>query len=369
MSSSGTRRADEAAVAEQIRSIASAICLSNNISLSHTAAMALGRESLFLGQFQTVAREIFKDKLVPSGYALKKKSVKEKRIDNLLLSDTHFGANLDVREVGHSYSHVEESRRLAKICVDTVEYKTRYRDESTLFVHLAGDIIQGQLVDPRDGNPLAQQCAAAIRLLAQAISFFSKHFPKVEVFTTTGNHGRNTARHRERATCQKWDSIEQIIYVALQEAARPLKNVTVHLEYQPYYTYAAFDKYGFVTHGDTVINPGYPGKSIDVLNVRKQINEINASLKGDKRYSLFAVGHVHVGSMTYLPGSVFISNGCLIPPDAYANSIGIFDSECGQYLWESVPEYIVGDSRLLRVNEETDKDRSLDKVIQPFSGL
>jgi hypothetical protein len=138
----------------------------------------------------------------------------------------------------------------------------------------------------------------------------------------------------------------------------------------PYYTYEVFGMQGFMTHGDTVLNPGYPNKSIDVEKVRRQINEINGKLAPDKRYTLFGVGHVHVYSMVRLPNRVtFMSNGCLIPTDSFAQSIGIMDTACCQAIWESVDGHIVGDRREANVDEGVDKDKDLDLIIQPFNGL
>jgi len=144
----------------------------------------------------------------------------------------------------------------------------------------------------------------------------------------------------------------------------------VEIPLTPYYTYEAFDQLGFVTHGDTVLQPGYPNKSINVSGITQQINSINAAAgrSGGREFSLFAVGHVHVGSLTHLPGgAVFMSNGCLVPPDAYAVSIGILETACGQWVWESVPGHIVGDARFVTVDERTDKDEKLDQIIKPFS--
>jgi hypothetical protein len=74
--------------------------------------------------------------------------------------------------------------------------------------------------------------------------------------------------------------------------------------------------------------------------------------------------------MVHLPGgATIITNGCLIPPDAYANSINITDTECGQWLWESVPGFIVGDSRYIKVNQKHDQMSSLDQIIHPYRGL
>lgn len=329
------------------------------------------REQLFFDELIKALKDIFEFK-IPLPKRTEKLKGKTERILNLIISDTHYGARLDAREVGRAYGPVEEARRTAAIVKQVAEYKRQYRNDTELFVHLIGDIIQGQLYDARDGAPLAEQVATALRVLVQAFIYLSNEFPKgVTVFCSTGNHGRNTSRHRDRAVNQKWDSIEMMVFVALRESLRSYTNIKFEIPLTPYYTWTAFDQLGFATHGDTVLNPGYPNKEIQVQSITKQINSINAAAgKKGEEYSLFIVGHVHTGSQTYLAGgSVFMTNGCLIPPDSYAGSIGIFETACGQWMWESVPGHIVGDSRFVLVNEQTDKDASLDKIIQPFDGI
>lgn len=336
---------------------------------ARVATTAAARDQLFLDQFVSSLKVLFKDKIVSPKYEPKKRG-KTSRILNVVLSDTHYGSRLDAQEVGRAYGAVEEARRTAAVCKQVADYKRQYRDETELYVHLLGDMIQGQLHDPRDGAPLAEQVATATRVLVQAISFLAAQFPKgVTVFCTTGNHGRNTARHRERGVQQKFDSIETMIYIALKEAMRGHQNVRVEIPKTPYYTFRCFDKIGFATHGDTVLTPGFPGKAIQVESVTKQINSINAAAARDngEEYSLFMVGHVHTGSITHLPGAVFMSNGCLIPPDAYALSVGYFDTACGQQMFESVEGHIVGDSRFILVSEHDDVDESLDAIIQPYT--
>ena len=334
---------------------------------------ALTREHLYLEQLTSTLEKVFADKLpVPKKLEVKSKRAKTSRILNLIFSDTHYGSNLDPREVRHLYGPVEEARRTAAICRQVSQYKKDHRGETELHLHLLGDIIQGQLHDMRDGAPLAEQVAAAMYILIQAIRFLSEQFPKVKVFCTPGNHGRNTARHRERATNQKWDATETHIYYALKIASQNLKNVTVSINYEPKYDFVNFADVGMATHGDTVLNPGFPGASIDVSRLKKQIDSINNARvsREEKPYSLFIMGHVHTGAMVHLPGGyIVITNGCLIPTDAYAQSIGLFGSACGQWMWESVEGHIVGDARFVKVDEQTDQDESLDDIIKPFMGL
>lgn len=335
-------------------------------SLENQVADKVIGEKTFLQRFDECAKEVLKNKVVIKPYQSKSKS-DAPRVVNVMLSDLHFHSLLNPAEVPLQYGPLEEARRLAAVMVQAAEYKKQYRSDTELNVHLLGDIIQGQLHDARDGATLAEQACASIFLLTQAIAFLRSEYKKVTVRCTTGNHGRNGMRHHERAVNQKFDSIETIVYYGIKNGLAHLPNVTVEIPRTPYYTYSAFNRSAFMTHGDTVLSPGYPGKSIDVSNIRKQINEINAKLTHDDKYTLFAVGHVHIGSITHLPnGAIFMSNGALIPTDAYGISMGNFDTACGQWIWESVEDYIVGDHRFAVVNEHTDKDVSLDKIIKPF---
>lgn len=330
-------------------------------------ATVLAREELFRQQLQACIERLPATSV--KAYKPKKKKPVE-RILNLLWSDLHFHSLLDPREVPVAYGPVEEARRLAALCVQAAEYKRDHRDETVLAINLAGDIIQGQLHDPRDGAPLAEQFAAALHLLDQAVTFLSTQFRRVDIRCTPGNHGRNTARHRERATLQKWDSIENMLYFALKTGCGRLSNVTIDVPYRPFYVYDSFGDKVFVTHGDTVFNPGNPGASIDVGRIQNQINKFNAPRKDSEKAKLFCVGHVHTGAVVQVGRDVtFMSNGALVPPDAYAGSIGIHDTRCGQQMWESVPGRVVGDSRFVDVDESTDADKSLDRVVRPFKGF
>lgn len=302
------------------------------------------------------------------------KSIKHKKIErhiNLVLSDLHIGSDIEKDETGQlDFGLKEESRRLARITKETLEYKIQYRDRTTLNVLLLGDLIQNSLHDARDGAPLAEQSARAIHLLSQMLGHFSASFPTVNVYCNTGNHGRNTGRHHGRAVNQKWDSIETIICYALKTTASHLKNIKFHIPKTPYVTYEVFGKRVFATHGDTVLKPGYPGKSINVGSIESQINKINSTLQDKEEYSVFYVGHVHTASVTHLAnGAALITNGPLVPSDEFAVSIGLMEVACGQMLVESVKDFPVGDVRYIRVSSKDDKDSSLDSIIVPYEGL
>ena len=334
------------------------------------ASTAMAREGVFLEDLNGVLKDVFgKFKLPARGYAHKKDLTKKpkRRIANVGISDTHFHSMLDPREVPLAFGPQEEARRFGKIVRDVCEYKTQYRNETELRVHVFGDIIEGILHDPREAATQTMQFGAATYYLTQAAQAFSASFPKVTFTCVPGNHGRNKQRHMQRATSQKWDSYENMIYLAFKYAVATLPNVTVEIPYTPYYTYKAFDKTGFITHGDSVLNVGFPSDTINIKGIRNQINEWNA---GEENYDLFMVGHVHTGCLVEIPsGPTFMSNGCLVPPNGYAIASGRPHVKCGQWLWESTEGHIVGDARFLNVNSETDADPEFEKVIRPFVGF
>lgn len=329
------------------------------------------REQIFLNKLEAMlSKYLYKD----AKKITAKKTPKVTGITrelNILLSDLHFGSDLNP-DFGPmlKYGKTEEARRLAHVVKTVCSYKMDHRNETRLRVHLAGDVIQGQLHDLRDGDILARQCARAIHLLEQAISTFSKNFPEVIVDCATGNHDRNTARHKDRGVYEKSDSLATIIYYSVKKATSHLSNVKFDITLKPYVEYDSFGNRCFGTHGDTVLNPGYPGNTINAKNLETQINRINASLPNAEEFKLFFLGHVHVGTVIHMSnGAILITNGPLTPSDQYSVSIGLFESACGQSMWESTPEYVVGDYRFITVNSTQDKDESLDEIISPFEGF
>lgn len=333
------------------------------LALARKSANTVAENQNFLDHLE----DLFAQHPIPglSKIAAPKKQVRPQRILNLMLSDLHYGSDLRKSESGNVYGPTEEARRTAHIVKCAAEWKLQYRDETTLYLHLAGDIIEGKLHDPQFAAPQTEQFYRSVWNLSQAIQYLAHFFPQISIRCTPGNHGRRKERHNQRAVSQKWDSHENDIYGALKIALMPLKNVTVEIPLTPFYIYKCFDKQGFITHGDSVLNAGYPNRSINVESIRRQINEINTQNHCD----FFAVGHVHTASTVRLPsGPSFMTNGCLVPSGDYGVSIGALHNTCSQQIWESVPGIILGHRMEIIVDGKVDKDASLDAIIKPFPG-
>jgi hypothetical protein len=303
------------------------------------------------------------------GYARRKAAVLNiKRALQQLWTDHHMGANLPADELPIGYGQVEERRRFASIVKNALEYKRDYRDQTVTNVFDAGDNIEGFLAhDMRSGEPLADQFVARVEYLVQAYQHLAQEFPQVNVFSVPGNHDRNKMRHPGRATYQKWDSYQTMIAHAVRMACRDLENVKFHIDRRPYITTSILGHSHFVTHGDTLLNAGKPGKSIRVKDLVAQADSINATRRYGGPFEVFAIGHLHTSVQAQLDGADFFMNGPLCPSSGFSDGLGHF-SMASQWLWETTEKYAVGDLRRVSVGPDTDADASLDSVIRPVEG-
>lgn len=327
----------------------------------------LAKQEFSLERFEKLVAQIGARKFVPE-YKGKVSKVHQ-RVVNTIWSDLHFGANLDPRLTPFPYGALEESRRMAAISAQLADYKRQYRAESTLHIHLIGDIIQGKIHDPQSSAVLTEQVERAVHHLVHAIDFLATEYQQVVVECAVGNHGRDVARHPERAVQDKYDSVEYRLYRTLYWTFRSHPRVVIKTPIRAYYVYEQFGMQGLMTHGDTIFQPGYPNKAIHVEALQGQINRFLTSGQNSE-VKLFGMGHVHVPMVTKMPGGqILTTNGALIPVDEYALSIGIFNAPTSQSLWEAVPGHIFGDHRWMDVGPEQDADKALDKIIPPWKPL
>lgn len=287
------------------------------------------------------------------------------------ISDTHFGCNIAKNELNalNEFNWSIAARRMGLLVEQIVTYKPQYRDQTELVIVINGDIIAGMIHDQEWGvDLLTTQFAGALSILIQAVSYCAQHFNQVRVVCTPGNHGR--AMHKsstERATVHKWDSYENMIYVALREALKYHKNVSFQIPESPYAIVKIQDQWYLITHGDTVINVGNPGRSLNMRSINEQVNKINAHLlPGEHKFSGILVGHVHVPTVQLMEsGTMLLINGTLSGLDAYAQSLGIFNNQPTQTIFEVVPGHAVGDVRIIRLSN-ADHNSNFEKIIQPL---
>jgi len=304
-----------------------------------------------------------------------KKNVKTKRTLIAHLSDTHYGSNISKGEMHglNEYNWTIASRRTAFLAEQIAQFKPEHRKETDLVLQINGDIIAGLIHNTEwFVDLLTIQFRGTLSILTQMVSYLAQHFNSVQVVATPGNHGRNTAKEdKGRATTHKWDSYENMIYIALREVLlHKHKNVNIIIPESPFYVYKVKGHNVFQTHGDTVVNVGNPGKSINSNSIANQVNQINNSelMKPQEMVSIVSVGHVHVPTVQTLNnGCTIIINGCLSGSDPFASSIGVFSNVPTQILVETTQEHAVGDIRMIRVKAGDNLAR-LDSIINPPEG-
>lgn len=335
-----------------------------------------GEELFFRNELIASLKETIKNQPITFHKPTKQKKKKTKKSRTIVakISDTHFGANISEEEMNgvNAFNWIIASRRLATFCEQIANYKIQYRENTDLVIQLNGDIIAGQIHNQEwFVDLLTDQFAGTLHILGQAISYLATHFDNIKVVCTPGNHGRNVGKaDKGRATTHKWDSYENMIYIALREMMHRewSSGIEFIIPESPFALYQIQGHWCLQTHGDTVINVGNPGKNISMSSISEQVNKFNASdmLKPGNKVDILCVGHVHVPTAQLLDnGCMAMINGCLSGTDPFAQSIGIFSSNPTQFMFETTKEHAVGDMRMIQV-KEADNKSYLDKIIKPY---
>lgn len=335
-----------------------------NRRMARSIAIAEAHEQLSRQAMQWVAERYFADKIEPTGYARLAPDRRGKRTVCLLLSDLHLGSELDKLDEPVAFRATEEARRLEYVMRQLIDYKPQYRDQTEFLLLIIGDIIEGLLLhDFRAGSPLTEQKAIAWSYLSEFIGHVAAAFPRGRVYMTPGNHGRDKVRHPGRATARKWDGHEFEIYYALRKMCSGLRNIEWMLPFRAVQPIELHGAHLLATHADTEVKIGDPDtKAKDNARI---LDRINSTQIYGVHFAGAAFGHYH--KPRYIPGNPrVIFNGALVPPNGHARSEGYIGEPCGQFLWESVEGYPIGDVRFIEVGLAQDHDERLGTLIHPF---
>lgn len=336
---------------------------------ARSVSLAMAAEALALHQFKMAATEYLSDRIKPTGYATRKARKPAARTVCLLLSDLHLGSELSSLDEPMPFGAIQEARRLEYLLRQLLDYKPQYREKSEALILLNGDLVEGKLMhDLRDGAPLTEQKAIFWRYFRAFMGLVAQQYPTVRVVCQPGNHGRDLVRHPGRATSRKWDGHEWEMYYALREMCSGLANVSFQLDFR---AVSVVDLHGSklgLTHGDTEVKLGHPDGA--AAKNGAELDRINASRIFGVEFDAWAFGHFH--TPRYHPRNPrVIYNGALVPPNGHARASGYIGEPCGQFLWEAVEGFPIGDLRFVEVGPAQDRDEKLGSLIVPFrfSGL
>jgi predicted phosphodiesterase len=296
-----------------------------------------------------------------------KNKKKTKRTVVAHVSDTHIGVVINREEMGNlnEFNPTVASRRFAAYFQQVAEYKKHHREDTDLVLLFNGDITAGVIHNQEWGVlPMSSQHGLALRILSQGISYLAQHYSKIRVVCTAGNHGRFMHKENKgRQMSQKWDGFDTVLYESLQEVFRSNENIEFHIPRTPYALIDIQGHKALATHGDTFLNVGNVSRSINVDDLKNQINNM---IIGLGQIDMVLVGHVHKNTIQTLDnGTELLINNTLSGLDGFAQGLGIVSNNPSQQIFEVTSEHVVGDIRTVKL-KKADTDKSLDKIIQPI---
>lgn len=300
----------------------------------------------------------------------KPKLVAEEREIVALISDTHFGIEIDDRELGgvNKYNWQIAARRMGLFAEQIATFKHDQRSKTpVLRLCLGGDLAQGIIhLSEANTDLISHQVIGTTHILYQLIDYLRNFFEKICIECTTDNHMRMVHKGGSRATSQKFDSYATFIHHALSMGFHGCKDVEFNIPKTPYTVFEVLGNKFYLTHGDTLINVGMPGRKIHTDHITNAANRLNASLKDKEEYKVILVGHVHTPVFITLDnGTELVINGTGSGLDPYAQSIGIFESNPVQVIFESTSDFPVGDQRKVFL-KKADNDPKYEKIIEPY---
>lgn len=302
-------------------------------------------------------------------------STEQERQLVLMLNDTHMGLLVHADEVNdvNSFGWKESCRRTAMMLKETLNYKSHNRNQvSKVHLVLNGDLIQGIIhglqMDQMEKS--IHQVNGAVHILTHLIAGLAQEFKEVQVHGLCGNHEDSPHKrdHGKRVNSEKYDSYANIIFYSLSTAFRNSEHIIFNFTKGLHLNIDLPAGRALITHGDTLFGRalGNPGTSINVKGLSNEIRAWNAGeiAKGRPPIKLIMFGHVHSFAhfITSDGVEVYIAPS-LSGTDGY--SYGGFNANTnliGQVVFESTPKFILGDSRLVRLNE-ADTNSDLDELI------
>jgi hypothetical protein len=307
---------------------------------------------------------------------IKNKNNKDKVEVVGMLNDTHIGVIVDPEEINgaNSFDFKEACRRFAFYTKEVANYKKDKRDKVTkLHLILNGDLIAGLIhgLSTKGIHLMVHQVNAAVHIFTHVIANLAPEFAEIEVHGLAGNHCRAIHKDHGRAVNEVYDSYANLIFYSLSVAFRNNKEISFNFPKTPYGFINLPAGRAMFAHGDHIFSKalGNPGSSINVKSLTNAIRDFNNGLiiQGQEPVKLIMFAHVHSFAhfITSDGVEVYIAPS-LIGLDPFAHSLTINNNFIAQVVFESTKQFILGDSRLVRLNS-ADKDEELDKIIPVYS--
>lgn len=280
----------------------------------------------------------------------------------LLVSDFHYGENVNPREVpdGNCYSTKVAEARWDRLIKNTI-LKTRTKGKASkgIVVCFLGDDISGdihdELKETNDKTPI-DACMDVAALKVKMLKAFEQEYGKVWVISVMGNHGRTTKKPQSKGISEH--NYDSLITAMVQKQLEDDKNIAF---YTPKSGEAYFELCGcnfLATHGDRIGSrggQGFIGCSATIARGQHKTRQAYAQI--GKPIDWMLIGHFHTPMLL----EHTIANGTTVGYSQYARDLRLEPALPSQTLFYVDETYGVTDlSRIYVTNqEELQKDRQL----------
>ena len=254
---------------------------------------------------------------------------------HLQLSDWHFGQIVDVERTRgfNAFDSTVARERVERVITTVRSIAARLRRGGYVFprivVGVNGDLVTGtihELERHSDGRNIVETVLACSRLLADALQNLAVDFPAVDVFCTSGNHGRlpDAKRVQQNDPTRSWDAMVAMI---ARETVRNCDRIRIEI---PYSYSVAYDIEGHTflqQHGhDLRVFGANPIPYYGMARYMGQMMALEAMRGG--RISYFTVGHLHNGASIPGPSSgvkMFVNGSIIGGTEFSVNALGRSD--------------------------------------------
>ena len=318
-----------------------------NLREEREAILAIAGERSLRAKLEALVQETARTFDPPPPYVPRKPKGAKTSAETVvqMFSDWHAGENVSGEAMRgfNEYNDTVFRERVSTVVSSHLAIKDRleaggaYQFER-LIISANGDMVSGtihELEKHSDYDNVVWAVYSCGMVLAEAIRDLAAVYPSVEVFCTSGNHGRlpDARRIQQKEPTRSWDTL---VYLFAREHLRHLKTVQFFI---PNSYAVAWDIYGWrwlQTHGHDVKS----WNSIPWYGLNRLIGNMNALESGrGAPVHYWAFGHFHnASSLPHASGESFV-NGSLIGSNEFAlNALGKVDRPT-QWMLQVHPEH------------------------------
>lgn len=259
-------------------------------------------------------------KPLPKASALKKhdKPIRESCV--LHLSDEHADSVILPHQVGNfeRYDFNIALRRAEQLVDTAIRYTQRTQDNhrfDDLYIFANGDHVSGEIhgaVDHSHYRNMFRNALAVGQMHALMFRDFARHFPRVHVLYTPGNHGRRTNKKDYHGAWNNWD---YLVGETAKAHCRGLENVDFMIP-DSFSAVVEIEGHGFcVSHGDDIRSwSGIPWYGIE----RKTRRWSALHAASDRKIEYYCFGHFHNPATQATVTGETIINGTWVSTDPYS---------------------------------------------------